>query len=265
MGCHDHPGFQHSLNKKKRITGEKMVKKIIFSIILAVFSINVGCVSQQYRVNPEFRALSREIRNPILVLPKVEVYELTAGGVREPKQEWSNIGLENVTAAVLQNLQGIKYQIMDKELSPEMEEKLEDLRSLYGAVSHSIELHAMNGQSPHIFPTKIQNFDYSIGPIDDILKELEADGIIMICGSDEVSTGGRQALMAAGILASAVTGSYGALRSGITRVNASIIGANGKIIWYSSKITSGRHDLRSRESVDNLIQQLFADFPLHGL
>jgi hypothetical protein len=241
-----------------------MVKKIILVFMLAVFSLSVGCVSKQYRVNPEFSALSKEIRNPILAHPKVEVYELSAGGMRVLKEEWCTIGRVNVTGAVLQNLQGIKYQIMDKGLSPEMEEKIEDLLSLYAAVSLSIQVHAMNGQSPQAFPTKMQNFDYSIGPIDDILEELEADGMILVYGSDEISTTGRQALIAAGIIAGAATGTYGAPRSGITRVNASVIDPNGKIIWYSSKVSAGQHDLRNRESVDSLIQQLFADFPLTG-
>jgi hypothetical protein len=241
-----------------------MAKKVFLTILVLVFSLNFGCVPKQYRVNPEFASLSKEIHHPILAHPKIEVYELTAGGVRELKQEWCEVGLENVTGAVLQNLKGIKCQIMDKELPPELEEKIEELRALYTAVSYSIHMHAMNQQSPDAFPTKFANFDYSIGPIDDILKELEADGIILIYGSDEISTGGRQALMAAGLIVGAVTGVYAAPRSGITSVNAAIIDTNGKIIWYSSKATAGQHDLRDKESVNNIIQQLFKDFPQLG-
>ena len=240
-----------------------MRRKIILILYVVMFFLFGGCAPKEYRVNPDFASLSKEIRIPILAHPKVEVYELTAGGVRELKQEWSDIGLENVATAVLQNLQGIKCQIMEKNLSPEMEEKIEDLRALYLAVSYSIQMHAINPQSPSAFPTKIANFDYSIGPIDDLLKELGADGIILIYGSDEISTGGRQALIATGIIVGAVTGVFAVPRAGITSINASIINPDGKIIWYSSK-AGGGHDLRNKESVNKIIQQLFADFPKLG-
>ena len=240
-----------------------MRRKIILILYVAVFFLIGGCAPKEYRVNPEFTSLSKEIRNPILPHPKIEVYELTAGGVRELKQEWCDIGLENVATAVLQNLQSIKCKIMEKNLSPAMEEKIEDLRALYTAVSYSIQMHAMNPQSPMAFPAKMANFDYSIGPIDDLLKELGADGIILIYGSDEISTGGRQGLIAAGLIVGLATGVYAGPRVGITSINASIINPDGKIIWYSSK-ASGGHDLRDKESVDKIIQQLFADFPKLG-
>jgi hypothetical protein len=242
-----------------------MRQKIILILLVVMFSLNFGCVPKHYRVNPEFATLSKEIEHPILAHPKIKVYELTAGGVRELKQEWCDIGLENVTGAVLQNLKGIKCQIMGEKLAPELEEKIEDLRALYKAVSYSIHMHAMNEQNnPNVFSTKIANFDYSIGPIDDILNEIEADGIILVYGSDEISTGGRQALMAAGLIVGGITGTYAGPRGGITSVNASIINRDGKIIWYSSKVSSGNADLRNKESVDKIIQQLFADFPRLG-
>jgi len=241
-----------------------MRKTLLLCICAVFFSLLAGCAPKEYRLNPEFTSLSKEIRHPVLAHPKVEVYELTAGGVRELKQEWCNIGLENVASAVLQNLQGIQYQIMDKDLTPELEEKIEDVRALYNAVSYSIQVHAMNPESPNAFPAKIANFDYSIGPIEDILQELDADGIILVYGSDEISTGGRQGLMAAGIIVGAFTGVYVAPRSGITSINASIINPEGTIIWYSSKASAGTHDLRNKESVDKIIQELFSDFPKLG-
>lgn len=241
-----------------------MSRKIVIILLIVFFSLNCGCVPKQYRVHPQFENLSRDIYNPILAHPSVEIYELTAGGVRELKQEWCDIGLDNVARSVLRNMQGIKCQIMEKELDPELEEKIEDLRALYAAVSFSIQMHVMNEQSPHVFRNKIENFDYSIGPIEDILQQLDADGIILVYGSDEISTGGRQALTAAGLIIGAFTGVYAGPRSGITSVNASIIDPSGKIIWYSSNVTAGQHDLRNKESVDKIIQQLFADFPQLG-
>jgi len=144
-----------------------------------------------------------------------------------------------------------------------MEEKIEDLRTLYISVSYSIQMHAMNPQSPMAFPTKIADFDYSIGPIDDLLEELGADGIILVYGSDEISTGGRQGLIAAGLLVGLATGVYTGPRVGITSINASIINPDGKIIWYSSK-AGGGYDLRDKETVDKIIKQLFTDFPKLG-
>lgn len=233
-------------------------------MVAVLFSLNIGCVPKQYMVNPDFANLSKEINSPILAHPTVKIYELTAGGVRELKQEWCDIGFDNIVGAVLENLKGVKCQIMGDEISPELEEKIEDVRALYAAVSYSIQLHATSQQSPYAFPHKIENFDYTVGPIDDILQELGADGIILVYSSDEISTGGRQALMAVGMIVGAAAGTYAGPRAGLTTVNASIINRDGKIIWYSSKVTSGQHDLRKKESVDTLIQQLFLDFPRLG-
>jgi DNA-binding PadR family transcriptional regulator len=242
-----------------------MSRKIIITLIAVLFSLHIGCVPKQYMVNPDFANLSREINNPILAHPTVKVYELTAGGVRELKQEWCDISYDNIVGSVLDNLEGVKCQIMGDEISPELEEKIEDLRALYAAVSYSINLHATNQQSPHAFPHKIENFDYTVGPIDDILEELGADGIVLVYGSDEISTGGRQALMAVGmIVGAAVGGGYAGPRVGVTSVHASIINPDGKIIWYSSKVSAGEHDLRKKESTDKIIQQLFLDFPRLG-
>ena len=60
----------------------------------------------------------------------------------------------------------IKPITLDKEI----EEEMEEIYALYNAVSTRIILHT---QGDNKFPEKVENFDYSIGFIENILKRYE--------------------------------------------------------------------------------------------
>jgi len=223
-------------------------------LILCLFLSSFGCAVIKSKAHSEFEARYRNIETFGLIPPDIEIYELTAGGVRELKDEWSDMGKENVINALMKKLK-------EKEIKVESfikDENMEEALALYRAVSICIELHT---QGPWSFPEKQKNFDYSIGSIEKILKENDVDALMIIYGSDEDTTGGRQALIALGVLASIATGVVVAPRAGTTTMDVALVDPSGTILWYKNKSSGASHALKKPEDATSFVDDIFSDFP----
>lgn len=234
------------VNKKKRY--------IIFMLISCLLFLSCGCAVMKSRTHPEFEERYKNIKTSGLIPPDIEIYELSAGGVRELKDEWSEIGKENVFNALMKKFKekGIKVDTLTKD------EEMEDTLALYRAVSMCINLHT---QGPSAFPEKQKNFDYSIGSIEKTLDKYGVDALMIVYGSDESTTGGRQALIAFGLLASIATGVPVVPRAGITTMNVALVDPSGTILWYNCKRSGASHDLRKPEDATSFVEDIFSDFP----
>jgi hypothetical protein len=218
-----------------------------------------GCASvAPYRAHPEFEMRTKNIKISGLLSPDIKIYEFTAGGVRELRDDWCAQGRENIQGALIQCFQEKTLEIKPITMDKEMEEEMEDIYALYRAVSISINTHTYGDFK---FPEKMKNFDYSIGPIDKIMQKHSTDALIFVYGFDEISTGGRKALQAVGVIAGALTGVVVIPRSGITVVSAAMVDPSGTILWYNIKGSQGGYDLRNPESSANLIRAILADYP----
>ena len=138
-----------------------------------------------------------------------------------------------------------------------MQAPLEDLTALYRAVSYSIVEHTYQ-RFP--FPTKLENFDYSLGPIDDVLKRSRADALVIVYGIDQISTTGRKALRGVGLVLGSITGQP-VVSSGTTALNIALVDRSGAVLWYNIAGQDGGYDLRDPASARAFVQRLVADFP----
>ena len=218
-----------------------------------------GCASlSAYHVHPEFETRSKQIHKAGVLSPDIKIYELTAGGVREMRDDWCKTGKENVAQAAgdcfRERLVEVKIIPVDKET----EEELEDILALYRAVSTSILSHTYG---EHPFPDKSKRFEYSVGPIDSLLKRWDSDALVVIIGSDEISSSGRKALTAAAMVISALNGVVMVPGGGLTVVSAGVVDPSGDILWYNVKGSHGGYDLRNPESTKKLLMSIFSDFP----
>lgn len=238
-----------SLSQKESLTF------LFFCLLFVVF----GCAPPAYRAHPELEMRSNNITTPQLIPPDIKVYELTAGGVQELRDDWCSTGKENALKLLIEAFKEKQIEIKMIPIDKDIEEELEDIQALYRAVSISILLHTYNQN--FLFPEKQKNFDYSIGPIDKILHKYNADSLIFVYGSDEISTGGRKALTTAGIIIGAFTGVVITPRAGITALSVALVDPAGTILWYSIKGSQGEHDLRDYESTANLVKAILSDFP----
>lgn len=246
---------------KRRGMGSRQKKSLGFLALLCLLFIAFGCAAKTYRAHPELEIRSKAIKNPGVISPDVKIFELTAGGIRELRDDWRKKGEENVLSAVTESLREKEIEIKTLTVDEDIQEEMEDIEALYRAVSISIILHTYG---PFVFPEKKKNFDYSIGSIERILEKFGSDALIFTYGFDEISTKGRKALKVASIVAGAFTGVVIMPRSGITVVSVALVDASGTIFWYSIKGSEGGYDLRKHKSTSKLVKDILSGFPRLG-
>jgi hypothetical protein len=235
----------------------RLLKIAVGSLLLTA----LGCASlpaHRYRAHPEFETRSKQIHTAGILSPDIKIYELTAGGIRELRDDWCKIGKETVEQAAGECFRERWVQVKIIPIEKETEEELEDIVALYRAVSTSIISHTYG---EYLFPEKVKRFEYSIGPIDSLLKRWNSDALVFIIGSDEISTSGRKALTAAAMVLGALAGVVMLPGGGITVVSIAVVDPSGNILWYNVKGSQGGYDLRNPESTRELLKAIVSDFP----
>ncbi|HVN97536.1 MAG TPA: hypothetical protein VMT62_13995 [Syntrophorhabdaceae bacterium] len=185
----------------------------------------------------------------------MKVYELTAGGMHELKEDWTGSARHNFSTSLQTELKDrlIEAKVLDGE-NPS--EEMDDVQVLYKAVRSAILTHTYGSAlNWDFFPEKLDHFDYSLGPIEGLLARLNVDGLILVTAGDEVSTGGRKTLMVVG----AFTGVHP--RSGMTWADAALVDGSGSILWFSAN-PGKAYDLREPDDVFRLVGGLFKEFPV---
>jgi len=239
-------------------------------VVLAIIVLwSAGCVStpewyrkyhQPYRAHPELDRRAKTVRVVGVLQPDIKIYELTAGGVTELRDEWSAAGRDAVLQGLSEVLKergvAIKPVVVDKD----QQRSVDDVTVLYRAVSGSIIEHTY---TQHPFHTKLENFDYSVGSIDALLQKYQADALVIVYGVDQISSNGRKALRGVGLVLGAVTGQP-VVSQGMTALNIALVDRSGAVLWYKIAGDSGGFDLRDARSAKAFVQRLVSDFPAVG-
>jgi len=240
-------------------------KYLLLLLCFCLLWLAFGCASvTPYRAHPEFEMRTENIKTSGLLSPDIKIYEFTAGGVRELRDDWCTRGKENVQGALLECLREKPLVVKPVTVDKDLEQEMEEIYALYRAVSASINTHTYGEFK---FPEKTKNFDYSIGSVEKILQRSEADALIFVNGFDEISTAGRKALKVVGFIAgiaAAAAGVGGAVpipRSGITVISVALVDPSGNILWYNIKGSEGGYDLRKPESATELVREILSEYP----
>jgi hypothetical protein len=240
-------------------------KSLVLGLGLCLLFVAVGCAPITRTVHPQFEMRAKDINTTGFLSPDIKIYEFTAGGMRELRDDWCATGKENVQSAVMECLREKPFAIKPITIDKDLEEELADIYALYRAVSTSINTHTRPGD--HQFPEKVKNFDYSIGSVEKILRRYEVDALLFVYGYDEISTAGRKVLKVVGIIAStALAAAAGggpiiAPRSGITLMSVALVDSSGSILWYDIKANEGGYDLRKPESASSFVRNVFSNYP----
>lgn len=229
--------------------------------MLLLFAVT-GCAPALQSNRDELTARARRLKNVVMLPPDTCISELTAGGIKEKRDDWCATGRSNVERAIIENLK--ERQVNVKVLKPgaDMEDEVDDIKSLYRAVMGSIYTHAFlwNGQNPNFFPDRLKNFDYSVGSLEKLLKKQKADGLLLVHAEDEISSAGRKALR----VVQAINPFGVPDRAGTTTVEVALADRKGDILWNAFFIESGGYDLREPDSTRKFIKGLLEEFPTEG-
>src|SRR5262245_59762551 len=102
-----------------------------------------GVLASPVRTNPSLHDRRKEIKTILVIPPTVEMFEFSAGGVREPVDEWATLAKNHIATAVESELQG-KGDLVVKHsetVAGEAGSVLRDTWALYDAVESSIIQH----------------------------------------------------------------------------------------------------------------------------
>ncbi len=241
----------------------KFKTKMLGLVLTGLFC--AGCAAPTFRAHPQLNEKMRTAKTVLVMPPEIKVYQLSAGGVKEEIDKWSEEAQKNVMTAIydlMRNKTNIIFQPFPEDsLSADIESSLKETQALFDAVNLSIIIHTY-GPKEQSFPDKIENFDYSIGPDAKKLAE-QADALFFVRGTDHVSTAGRVALQwTKAILLTAITGVGTSPDLGSTQLTVSLVDADtGNILWHNFKGSSGNHDLRDISSTSELVSNLLKNFP----
>lgn len=228
-------------------------------------------LSSPVRKNSSLIDRRSSIKTILMISPTVDIFEFSAGGVRESVDEWSSQAKKNIAVVIENELQG-KWDLAVKRLPNEtvggkMASALQETLNLYYAVEMAIAEHAYpsGGRTVNVslFPDKVTQFDYSLGSEVNKLAA-GADAIFLIRGLEQKATGGRKAVQMSvailSILTSPLTRSFTIPEGSGGVLSAALVDAKtGDILWYKRAFdVSG---LETPEGALTSVRQLLADFP----
>src|SRR5262245_42254400 len=194
----------------------------------------------------------------LLMPPDIELYELLASGMQEPRAEWTAAAKSNVDAAIGDVLRPQKAEILPYVApagDPVAERRHTQLIKLHDAVGYSILVYLYGG--PNQLPIKKDHFDWTLGSEASLLgREYGADYALFVFMRDSYSSDGRKAMMIG--LALLGIGVSGGTQIGF----ASLVDLKtGDIVWFN-RLISTVGDLRTPEPARDAVEQLLDEDPL---
>lgn len=192
---------------------------------------------------------------PLIAPPKVEVFELTAGGVAEKRDDWTDQALQHVTNALTAQT-GFKPHIAGTEPNDAVREELQEVVAMLQTITVN---HVGNLIGPKQLSSANRPLSYNVGRIDTLADALGSEVLLVVFARDEFSTGGRKALMALGVLTAAVTGVYVVPAGGATLNSAALVQRDGTVLWFN--YAQGGGDVRTPEGADQSMKALLAGMP----
>ena len=231
--------------------------------LLAALALLSGCASTQVRTARDAAGKPLAISGTVVLIePDIELSELGAGGMAEPRQEWTRTARLLYPQAAREVLarQGIGM-VADYPLPAEIgpDDRRRQLHLLSQAVSMSILQFSRAG--PGRLRNKRGEFDWTLGPGVQVFREATgADYGLFTYVRDSYASGGRTAMRIAGLLL--LGGDIG----GGTQVGlASLVDLRtGQVVWHNLLVDQ-TGDLRNlegaRETADDLLRGVRGTLP----
>jgi len=230
--------------------------------LLAVLS---GCAATPNASLHESIAGKAEQRMPrkMLLLPAdIRVHEISAGGVVEKVDDWT-ISASNHAMKSVREIAGSESLFEIKEvlaLTDAEKQVLDQHLALYELVAGSADFSKSGPFAP--WRERAKNFDYTLGPgLRELAERSDLDAAVIVIGSDYISSSGRKATMALGILAAALTGVAVVPVGGQAFVSIGVVDLRtGNLLWFATS-RGQSSDLRQEQQVRAALDKLFIGYP----
>jgi len=194
----------------------------------------------------------------VVMPPDVQLSELTAGGLLEPKADWTERAREHVAVALEQHLQAKGATVVPYQTPPgggEEDPADVQLVKLHDAVGGAILVHKY--LPVFALPSKGDRFDWTLGRgVDQLQVRTGADYALFVFLRDSYASSGRVALMVgAAILGIGVPGGRQVGFASLVDLRT------GDIVWFN-RLINPAGDLRTPEPAAKAVENLLVQLPL---
>jgi hypothetical protein len=224
-----------------------------------------GCVQTRQFADVDFAPPQGDYR--LLVMrPDVTVNWLTAGGLPEPRADWTEQARAHIVDALRaqQSARGGNVQILARrnELRAVSEDAVADLERLHSAVGSSIALHKYMGA---YLPTKPRRgLEYTLGAeAVDLGRKSGYDYALFMHAEDNIVSSGRVALQVLGVAGCFVGFCAPNIGGGGQFAYASLVDLKtGDVVWFNVVQTGSQiagikfGDIRTAQGATQLVDRL---------
>lgn len=195
----------------------------------------------------------------VIIEPDIELSEVLAGGVQEPRKEWSETARRLYPAEVHRRLSAAgTRQVPDYDIPDDLpaDSRLLQILRLNEAVSFSILAYTSPGNQ--LATKRGKRLDWTLGPgVEALQKTTGADYALFTYVRDSYTSSGRAALRVAALLL--FGGDIGGGRQiGVTTL---VDLHTGQVVWFNF-LTKQTGDLRDQPGAEATAAQMLKDVPL---
>lgn len=183
----------------------------------------------------------------VVLMPiDIELFEVSAGGVLEPRADWTAVAGTHLA-------EGLRERLKAKRFADDGDERVQGLVRLHAAVSRAITVHHFGGLA---LPGKAGRLDWTLGAGARLLKEKTgADYALFAWVRDSYASGGRKAAIVLGALFAAV------MPGGSQQAHASLVELEtGRVVWFN-RLSRAGGDLRDADAARESLDALLEGFP----
>lgn len=237
------------------ITRHAAVRRVALGAVLLLAATTSFAQAPSKHLAPGFTTLPKSAK--VVIMPvDVELFSLSAGGVGEPKADWTAAAHDHMKTALAAKTAriGLVADRMDETAADEFGEQV----GLQAAVARSIALHHGVG-GVWSLPTKEGRLDWTFGDtMKPIADKTGAQYGLFIWVRDSYASAERKAAMAA--IAILSLGRV-VLGTGVQNGYASLVDLRtGQVVWFN-RLFSTTGDLREAKPAADSVDALLAGFP----
>ena len=238
-----------------------------FRLTVALFAaaLLAACAAPRTSVN---QSVGKDPAKPLpgrilLVTPDIQVHEISAGGVVEKVDAWSKEASGHAVQAIESTVQSksLFELVQSPQLSDADNVLLEQYTALYALVAGSA--YGASHSQYTAWRERAAQFDYTLGPgLTAFSQRNKVDAAVFLVGTDYISTAGRKAAMAFGVIVAALAGVAIVPGSQPAFLSVGVVDMKtGDLLWFKSDIRSGSANLRDADTVKSLMDSLFDHYP----
>lgn len=231
-------------------------------LVLAVLVMS-ACSSSHMRTDAAFE-VARDLRGKsvVLVEPSIQLYEMQASGLMEPRADWTRAARQQLPAAIQDILRQRNAELKPEYRVPaelDSSDRTRQILALNEAVINTIYTHSyMHVPLPTRGVSRKKSLSWTLGPgVAAIREQTGADYMLNVIVRDSYTSSGRAALM----IAAAVL-QLGILQGGQQYGVATLVDLHtGDVVWFNV-MSDSLGDLRDPAGTRETAVKLLKGVPL---